>query len=116
MFGRHNSVVSRLKVDIPNVYVVKCICHSFHLCASYACLKLPRGIEDLAREIYTYFSNSPKRVEYLKEFQHFTNTKIHKILHPAQTKWLSLETVVSRILEQYNALIFIFHRCYCKCK
>ncbi|CAH1964562.1 unnamed protein product [Acanthoscelides obtectus] len=63
MVRKHNSVVSRLKVDIPNAYVVKCICHSFHLCASYACLKLPRGIEDLAHEIYTYFSNSPTRVE-----------------------------------------------------
>ncbi|XP_023311317.1 zinc finger BED domain-containing protein 5-like [Anoplophora glabripennis] len=108
MVGRHNSVVSRLKVDIPNVYVVKCICHSFHLCASNACLKLPRSIEDLAREIYPYFSNSPKRVETFKEFQSFSNVNIHKILHPAQTRWLSLETVVSRILEQYNALILFF--------
>ncbi|XP_072397957.1 zinc finger protein 862-like [Diabrotica undecimpunctata] len=108
MVGKHNSVVSRLKADVPNVYVIKCICHSFHLCASYACLKLPRGIEDLARDIYTYFSNSPKRVETLKEFQHFCNVKIHKMLHPAQTRWLSVESVVSRILEQYGALILYF--------
>lgn len=108
MVGMHNSVVSRLKSEIPYVYIVKCICHSFHLSASYACQTLPRGIEDLARDIYNYFSNSPKRIETLKEFQHFTNTKIHKILHPAQTRWLSLEAVVCRILEQYNALILFF--------
>lgn len=108
MVGKFNSVVSRLKVDIPNIYVFKCICHSFHLCASYACMKLPRGIEDLARDIYTYFSNSPKRIEAFKEFQTFAQTPIHKMLHPAQTRWLSLEAVVSRILEQYNALILFF--------
>jgi hypothetical protein len=39
-------------------------------------------------------AGSPKRIETLKEFQLFTHTKIHKILHPAQTRWLSLESVV----------------------
>lgn len=44
----------------------------------------------------------------MKDFQIFTNTKIDKLLHPAQTRWLSLESVVVRILEQYNALILFF--------
>lgn len=108
MTGRYNSVMSRLKDEVPHVFLMKCICHSFHLCASNACTKLPRGVEDLARDIYNYFANSPKRVETLKEFQAFTNTKIHKILHPAQTRWLSLESVVIRILEQFDALILFF--------
>lgn len=54
------------------------------------------------------FSISPKRVESLKEFQTFTNTPIHKILHPVQIRWLSLENAVNRIVEQYNALISFF--------
>lgn len=33
---------------------------------------------------------------------------MHKILHPAQTRWLSLESVVGRLLEQYNALTHFF--------
>lgn len=40
--------------------------------------------------------------------QIFTNTKVHKLLHPAQTRWLSLESVVIRLLEQYDALILFF--------
>lgn len=61
MFGKHNSVMALLKKDIPGLYVMKCICHSFHLCASYACHKLPIHLEDLARNIHNYFNSSPKR-------------------------------------------------------
>lgn len=41
MFGEHNSVVSRLKAAYPHIYFMKCICHTAHLCSSYACEKLP---------------------------------------------------------------------------
>lgn len=108
MFGPHHSLSTLLIKDIPNLFTMKCICHSYALCASYACLKLPRGIEDLARNVYAYFSNSPKRVESLKEFQAFANVKPNKMLHPSQTRWLSLQMVVSRLLEQYGALTLYF--------
>lgn len=61
LLGHQHSVMSLLKKDIPALYVMKCICHSFHLCASYACQKLPRFVEDLTRDVYNYFSSSPKR-------------------------------------------------------
>jgi len=54
MFGQHNSVVSRLQEAIPHIYVMKCICHSVHLCASHACEKLPRTAEDLLHDICNY--------------------------------------------------------------
>lgn len=41
-----NSVMSRLKAEIPHIFLLKCICHSFHLCASRACSKLPKAVED----------------------------------------------------------------------
>lgn len=69
MMGRNNSVVTLLQNEIENIFIFKCICHSFHLCASYACSKLPRFIEDLIRDIYNYFSSSPKRIAEFKEFQ-----------------------------------------------
>ncbi len=108
MLGEHHSLSSLLQADIPHLFVMKCICHSYALCASNACLKLPRSIEELARDIYSYFSCSPKRVGELEEFQKFVNVKPHKILHPSQTRWLSLHMVVSRLLEQYNALKLYF--------
>lgn len=32
----------------------------------------------------------------------------HKLLHPSQTRWLSLESVVKRLISQYNALVLYF--------
>lgn len=55
-------------------------------------------------KIYNYFSSSPKRIAKYAEFQTFCGIKIQKILHPAQTPWLSVQSVVSRILEEYRAL------------
>lgn len=36
--------------DIPNIFVMKCICHSLALCCNYACLKLPDQVEKLVRK------------------------------------------------------------------
>ncbi|XP_066990850.1 zinc finger protein 862-like [Macrobrachium rosenbergii] len=108
MMGKHNSLSSRLKEDIPTLFILKCVCHSFHLCASYVRLTLPRSVEGLARDVYNYLSSSPKRTSELKEFQIFVDIKPHKLLHPSQTRWLSLHMVVSRLLEQFEALILYF--------
>lgn len=108
MMGKHNSVFQMLKSEIPSLFVMKCICHSFHLCSSYACAKLPRAIEDLARDIYSYLHCSSKRTLLLKEFQKFVQMKPLKILHPSQTRWLSLHGVVVRLLECWNALKLFF--------
>lgn len=33
---------------------------------------------------------------------------VHKILHPSQTRWLSLASVVERLLEQWDTLKLFF--------
>ncbi|KAJ8896321.1 hypothetical protein PR048_001665 [Dryococelus australis] len=87
---------------------MKCVCHTFHLYVSYACMKLPRAVEDLARDVYNYFQCSPKCIGSLTEFQEFVDVKPHKTLHASQTRWLSLQAVVSRLLEQYGTLKLFF--------
>lgn len=91
MMGERNSVASRLITDCPGVTIMKCICHSISLCANEACKKLPRTCEDLARNIYSFFAYSSKRQCEFVQFQQFTNTDVHKLLHPSATRWLSLE-------------------------
>ena len=81
-----------------------CICHSAHLCASGACKKLPRHLEKLTQQVYAHFKSSPKRRERYHEFQHFVDVAPHKLLCPSQTRWLSLEMCVARIVEQWQAL------------
>ena len=104
MVGAHNSLSSHLKNEVSGLFMMRFLCHSFALCASNACLKLPKAVEDLARDVYSYFSCSPKRMGTLEEFQTFIRVKPHKMLHPCQARWLSLHMVVARLLEQYDAL------------
>ncbi|XP_008189191.1 uncharacterized protein LOC103311373 [Acyrthosiphon pisum] len=112
MMGAWNSVASRFLEDFPGVMIQKCICHSLALCASEACKVLPRRCEDLARDVYNFFKSSCKRYAQLKEFQDFCTVEPHHLLRPCQTRWLSLEMVVCRILEQWQPLkmYFTLHR------
>ena len=88
IMGCHNSVAKLISDNYPWVVVVKCGCHSIHLCASYACKKLTKTLEDFCSHVYSHFSMSAKRVAVLKEFQDFSATPDHKILAPGQTRWL----------------------------
>ncbi|KAJ8917907.1 hypothetical protein NQ315_002600 [Exocentrus adspersus] len=68
MIGQYNSIFSHLKAELPEIAFIKCSCHMIHLCASKACLELPRSVEDLLRNIGANFSRSFGRREKLKEF------------------------------------------------
>nr|XP_023029624.1 uncharacterized protein LOC111517647 [Leptinotarsa decemlineata] len=104
MVGQYHSVFSLIKDVNPNIVCVKCSCHMVHLAASKACLKLPRSVEDLLRNLGSHFNRSSARQQKFKEFQIFFRTEIHKILSPAVTRWLSLKACVDRVLEQYEPL------------
>ena len=104
MQGQNNSVLTRMKNAVPDIYVLKCFCHSFHLVASHACECLSKTAEQLVHDVYNYFKNSPNRQKNYEEFQHFVHCEPHKILKPCQTRWLSLSQCVSRVLGQWPAL------------
>ncbi|XP_066585587.1 SCAN domain-containing protein 3-like [Prorops nasuta] len=106
--GSHNSVASRFRNDCPNITILKCICHTAHLCANYACKTLPRECEDLGRNIYNFFKLSSKRQHQFKEFHILLDAEVHKMLYSTQTRWLSLKAVVDRILEQWEPLQMYF--------
>lgn len=108
MMGNNDSVMTLLKKDFPDIFVLTCLCHSFHLCASYACAKLPCVIKDIVRDVYNYISFSPKRVDVFQKFQRLLKLKPHKLLRPTQPRWLSLHAGVARVLEQYDALTAYF--------
>ncbi|XP_011876164.1 PREDICTED: zinc finger MYM-type protein 1-like [Vollenhovia emeryi] len=103
-----SGVQARFREMVPHIFVLGCICHSFHLCASAAANKLPRSIEDFARSVYNHFSNSSKRIEELAEYQSFVDLEPHKMLRPSQTRWLSLQAAIDRILQHWEALTLYF--------
>ena len=109
MLGRHNSVKTRLLAKQPHLFVIHCICHVAALCASHACKSaIPNEVEQLLRDVYNFFHQSSKRLSQLASFQHFVDVEPHCLLHPSQTRWLSLHQCVARMVEQWPALHSFF--------
>ena len=90
-------------------HLMRCICHSAHLCASHAYekLRIPRTAEEL-RDVYNYYSHSAKCQAEFRAIQTFAELKPHKLLRPCQTHWLSLHACISRVIEQWDVLIQYF--------
>ena len=108
MLGRRNSVVSRLKEQQPNLYVLHCVCHISHLMISDAVKCIPSYIIDMTGNLFWWFHHSSKRVDELRSFQEWLEVEAHKILKKVDTRWLSLQACVNRILEQYAPLLSYF--------
>ena len=104
MFGVNHSVSTLLRNEIPDILCVKCSCHSIHLCSHYASLNLPKSVEDVVRGVCTHFSRSPKRRESFEKFQKLVECEQHVFLRLGQTRWLTMQYAVDRVLEQYDAL------------
>eukprot|EP00794_Sanderia_malayensis_P001634 gene1634-1812_t len=108
MQGRNNSLLTQMKAAVPDLYILKCYCHSFNLVAGHACETLSNTAEQLTHDIYNYFKDSPNRKKIFEEFQHFYDCEPHKILKSCQTRWLSLSQCLTRIISQWPALEYFF--------
>ena len=67
IYGAHNSLYTLLKEKIPNLQLIKCVCHSLNLVASSAADEFPSSVKFLLREVYNWFSKSLlPRVKYMR--------------------------------------------------
>lgn len=108
MLGRYGGLAALLKQDRPWLIVFGCVCHSFALCATAACEKLPEDVVHFGNAIYNYVAGSSKRQLKLKKCQDFVKVASHAILYPSKTRWLVMENVAKRLLEQWDALLLFF--------
>ncbi|XP_023941123.2 uncharacterized protein LOC112048021 [Bicyclus anynana] len=110
MVGKHNSVTSIFKKELPDLIIVKCVCHSLHLCAEKAAESLPRQLEFLVRESHNWFSYSPKRLEYYRTLYETMNNNNDpkKIQGLSGTRWLARYHAIKTILEQWKELKLLF--------
>ena len=106
MCGQNNSVITRFKNINPEIIHIKCICHSLQLCSSYALKTLPRNIEFMISETYSWFAHSTVRQQRYKELYRAINVGEEplKIIRMSDTRWLSIASCVQRVLDQYDAL------------
>lgn len=67
MIGKHNSFMTHIAEDSPDVLNLRSICHSSALIARKATSQLPRSTEHLIRAVASYVSGSAKRCAQLNE-------------------------------------------------
>lgn len=107
MVGINNGVFQKLKQDVPSLILVRCTCHSLQLAVSHASSEtLPRNLEFLISETYKWFSLSSVRQISYKTLYHTINEGKNplKIPNNCNTRWLSIEPAVDRILSQWLEL------------
>ncbi|WAR15697.1 LOW QUALITY PROTEIN: hypothetical protein MAR_005802 [Mya arenaria] len=76
--------------------------HLANICVGDAVKSLPLPVEDLLVDVYFHFQKSMKCKETLRSFQEFTDTEPSKSL--SNTRWLSLEHWVVRLLDRWRVL------------
>ncbi|KYN18889.1 Zinc finger MYM-type protein 1, partial [Trachymyrmex cornetzi] len=92
--------------NVLQLQLVKCVCHSLHLCSSYPGKELPETLEFLIRETRSWFSNSSMRQSLYRDLYAAINDgSIHKKLTPlCKTRWLVWSMAVKSTLEQWLEL------------
>lgn len=106
MVGINNGVYQKLKQEVSNLVLIPCVCHSVQLAVSSAAEMLPRNVEFLISETYSWFSKSSSRqTTYRVLFQAINDgADPLKIVQQSNTRWLSIEVAVNRILNQWLEL------------
>lgn len=107
MVGAISGVITKLKELNPNIVLIPCICHSLQLSITHAATHhLPRNIEFLISETYNWFGRSTQRRTNYKKMYNVINNGHDplKIVQSSNTRWMSIETAVNRILEQWVEL------------
>ena len=97
----------KLEEDVPSHLLIRCICHSLQLAVSHASAELlPRNLEFQIAETYRWFALSAVRQQFYQNlYQTMNDGKSPlKIPNNCQTRWLSIEPAVGRILEQWLEL------------
>ena len=62
------------------------------------------NVEEMVIDIYYWFDKSTKRKVNLAEYCTFCDTSYREVVKHVNTRWLSLERAVGRVLQQYAAL------------
>lgn len=106
--GKRNSIMTRVKEKNPSVCLNGFPCHIVHNITCKAGESYARvtgfDVDDFCVDIYYWFDKSTKRKQSLSDFCAFCDTAYADMIKHTSTRWLSLESAVSRILQKYAGL------------
>jgi hypothetical protein len=107
--GSNHPLYTLLKEKIPNLQLVRCVCHSINNASSKASEQLPANLDFLSKEVYNWFSvSSIGRIEFSNIYKSINNDKKnHQFVQLSSTRWLARYNVINIILENWTEL-----KCY----
>ena len=119
MIGKTNGVAAKLRQSNDKLLNMHCVCHRLALGCTDSCqeLKFIKEVEDVLRQLWYYFHNSPKKTAcFLKcqielkkvSLSHSEKTKkllAKRLKKACQTRWLSFDASVTAALQSYEAIL-----------
>lgn len=110
--GKRNSIKTRVVEKNASCYFMGCPCHLVHNVAARASDAFSKSskfyVEDMCVDMYYWFDKSTKRKSDLEDFCVFCDVTYKQILKHVNTRWLSLNTAVNRILHVYPGVTSYF--------
>lgn len=105
--GATGGVYGLMREDIPNLLYIHCRAHVLQLAIVNASDKFApiKRIISLLRNVYSNFSQSPKRLTELLEIQQAYDMKVLHIVEPSYTRWLSHERCIIVVWERLVPLV-----------
>ena len=81
MLGRSTEIVTRIKERNECLFITHCIAHRLALACNSAEKKVDfcKNVEYIIKSVYSFFSNSSKRVDTLHKYQEILDHPILKI-------------------------------------
>ena len=110
MQGQRTGLCARLQTSIaPYMLGIHCMAHRMNLAYKIvSTFPTVSKVEDLIRELHSYFCRSPKRFAEFKIFSEGV-TAGNKILKDVETRWISLHGPAERVLAEYQSLIGVLY-------
>ena len=106
--GCRNSIKTRVQEKNEAIYIMGCPCHIVHNTAGKAGDAFYKAtgfnVDDMVVDLFYWFDKSTKRKASLQRYCDFCDTTYREIVKHVNTRWISLERAVGRVLQQYSAL------------
>ncbi|XP_018400832.1 PREDICTED: uncharacterized protein LOC108778209 [Cyphomyrmex costatus] len=111
MISVENDFFKFFKDKMPIVQLIKCSCHSLHLCLSKAAEQLPADLEFLVRESRNWFANIPlRRIQYESLYSAINKGDMPlKLVQLVKTRWLAWSKAINVLVEQWLELKTYFN-------
>jgi hypothetical protein len=105
--GKRIGVTIQIKHNFaPHATVIHCLAHKINLAVkTLSQLAVFHEVEELMQISHVYFSHSPKKFQEYKSFASTSDTKGPKVLKNVTTRWLSLLTLMKRIMSEFRTIL-----------